>query len=457
LPQQPGTGTTPPSGPWWAAAEATPHPAAERADHGDDTGGVAPDEASEVGEVGDDASGDVPTDGTVEAAADRTATTDATAGAVSLDAPAAGPTVADEAARPTTTPGGADQPGRSVPPLPTDADAPTVDPRPTDDPTHAAPALPDGAGDAPPPVPPPTASAFTDDRMLRAGGAKPERGWRRIVFAATGGSVNPGPSKAEQDQRELLARVKTPVSGCRKVAVVSRKGGVGKTTTTLMLGHTFARHRGDRVVALDGNPDAGSLGYRVRRETTSTVTSLLGDNLLERYADIRAHTSQAPSRLEVVASDDDPRVTEALGEKEYRRAILQLERHYNLVMLDTGTGVLDSATQGILRVADQLVLVLAPSLDGARAASLTLDWLQEHGLSDLVEGSVAAINQSDGRSLVEIDRIEQHFAARCRATQRIPWDRHLGAGAESDFDELTTAARDAYVELAAKVADGFTD
>src|SRR5438876_76405 len=82
---------------------------------------------------------------------------------------------------------------------------------------------------------------------------------------------------------------------------------------------------------------------------------------------------QASSRLEVVAADDDPRTTKALGEEDFRRAIHLLERHYNLVCLDTGTGVLESATQGILDEADQIVVVVAPSLDGARAASSTLD------------------------------------------------------------------------------------
>jgi putative peptide zinc metalloprotease protein len=54
-----------------------------------------------------------------------------------------------------------------------------------------------------------------------------------------------------------------------------------------MLGHTFASLRGDRVVALDGNPDAGSLGYRVRKETVATVTNLLADEReIVRYADI---------------------------------------------------------------------------------------------------------------------------------------------------------------------------
>lgn len=111
----------------------------------------------------------------------------------------------------------------------------------------------------------PSAADITSERMLRAQAEPPPSGWRRALFQVTRGLVNPGPSAADRDRRELVARVKSPVAGCRRIAVVSRKGGVGKTTTTLMLGHTFASLRGDRVIALDGNPDAGSLAYRMRR------------------------------------------------------------------------------------------------------------------------------------------------------------------------------------------------
>ena len=88
--------------------------------------------------------------------------------------------------------------------------------------------------------------------------------------------------------------MKTPITGCRTVAFISRKGGVGKTTTCLLVGHTFALHRGDRVVALDANPDAGTLGYRLRRETDETIATLLHDRAaIDRYADVRAYSSQA--------------------------------------------------------------------------------------------------------------------------------------------------------------------
>ena len=304
----------------------------------------------------------------------------------------------------------------------------------------------------------PGAGDFTPERMIRTTPDAPSAGWRRAIFALSGGLIAVGPGPQEIRQRELIASVKTPVVGCRKIAFISRKGGVGKTSTCLLVGHTFATLRGDRVIAVDGNPDAGTLGHRIRRETTANLTSLLADaGRIERYADIRGYTSQAPSRLEVVASDDDPRITQAIGESEFHRVVQLLERHYNLVCLDTGTGVLESATRGILDAADQIVVVGVPSLDGARAASSTLDWLDENGYRHLVDGAIAVLN-AVGRTvgLVDIDRIEDHFAQRCRACVRIPWDPHLEAGAEATVEQLRPATRNAYLELAAAIGSGFT-
>jgi putative peptide zinc metalloprotease protein len=302
-----------------------------------------------------------------------------------------------------------------------------------------------------------TAADFTEEAMLRPSSRPPARGWRRGVYAATRGSVNLGPGAAELHEIDLLGRVRTPVRGCRRIVVISRKGGAGKTTTTLMLGHTLAANRGDRVVALDANPDAGSLAHRMRRETAATVTNLLEEReFIQRYADMRGFTSQSPdTRLEVVASDDDPRITQALGEEDYRRAIGVLDRHYNLVLVDTGTGILDSAIQGILAEADQVVVVMPPALDGARVAAMTLDWLEEHHHEDLVRGAVAVVNAVHGAGQLEIARIEEHFAARCRSVIRIPWDPVLQAGAHTSLTDLSQASRDAYLELAAAVADSF--
>lgn len=95
------------------------------------------------------------------------------------------------------------------------------------------------------------------------------------------------------------------------------------------------------------------------------------------------------------------------------------------------------------------------SLDSGRAASSTLDWLEKIGHEDLVAGSVAVINGVGPKGMVDLDKVERHFQARCRSVVRIPWDAMLEAGAESAVDDLGPATQTAYLELAAKVAKGF--
>jgi putative peptide zinc metalloprotease protein len=278
------------------------------------------------------------------------------------------------------------------------------------------------------------------------------------VYGASGGLVNPGPSAEERRQAALLARVTAPIKGSRRVVVMSRKGGVGKTTITLGLGSTYSTLRGDRVVAVDANPDAGNLAHRVSRPCPRTITDLLAEiDLVSSYADLREYTAQAPdSRLEVLASDDDPRIGLALDRKAYQRVIELLDHYYNLILLDTGTGILDSANQGLLAEADQLVVVLRPALDGARAAALTLDWLSEHGYRELVARAVVVINGVRPRGGVPIERVEDHFARRCAQVVTIPWDRAFETGARTSLSSLAPATRQALTELAAAVADQFT-
>ena len=304
-----------------------------------------------------------------------------------------------------------------------------------------------------------TADSLSADMLLRGRRHAPSGGWRRAVYKASGGVIHPGESPQELRRRELLARARTPVAGGHhRVAVMSLKGGVGKTTTTVGLGATLASLRGDRVIAVDANPDRGTLSDKVRLETATTVRDLLNEHAqIQRYADVRAYTSQSSSRLEVLASDRDPAVSEAFSEEDYRTVAHVLEHFYSICLTDCGTGLLHSAMAGVLGLANQLVLVSSPSVDGARSASATLDWLEAHHYGDLVRNGVVVLSmvRSRSRSTVDLDRLQAHFESRCRAVVRIPYDPHLEEGAEVELDQLSAATQDAYLVLAATVGDGF--
>lgn len=298
---------------------------------------------------------------------------------------------------------------------------------------------------------------LTSAHLIKPVKRRPQSGWRKAVFVGTGHLINPGESPDDRRRRELIARVNQPLRGCYKIAMLSLKGGVGKTTTTTCLGSTFAALRGDRVVAVDANPDRGTLSQKIPMETTATVRHLLRDaDRITRYSDIRAYTSQGSSRLEILASEQDPAVSEAFSEQDYRRAVDLLEHFYNIVLTDCGTGLMHSAMKGVLDLADSLIIVSSGSVDGARSASATLDWLDAHGYGDLVRRSVAVINSVRPKmSSVDLDKLEAHFGARVRAVCRIPFDAHLEEGAEIELDRLNEGTRIQMLELAAAVADAF--
>ncbi len=300
-------------------------------------------------------------------------------------------------------------------------------------------------------------SDLSSAQLLTSNKRPPQSGWRHAIYVASGGTINMGESAADIRRRELIMRINQPVQGCYKIAMLSLKGGVGKTTTTTTLGSTFASLRGDRVIAVDANPDRGTLSQKIPLETTATVRHLLRDaQRIRRYSDVRSYTSQGPSRLEILASEQDPAVSEAFSEDDYRRTVDLLEHFYNIVLTDCGTGLMHSAMKGVLDLADSLVIVSSGSIDGARSASATLDWLDAHGYRELVGRSVAVINSVRPTSgKVDLTRLAAHFAARCRAVCRIPFDSHLEEGAEIELDRLGGPTRLALLELAATVADDF--
>ena len=305
---------------------------------------------------------------------------------------------------------------------------------------------------APPPYP-----ELSTATLLRQNKRPPSAGWRRWLFLASGKQINLGESPKVIHYNDLLAQVNRPLQGCYRIALLSLKGGVGKTTITATLGATFASIRGDRVVAVDANPDRGTLSQKVPLETPATVRHLLRDaEGIERYSDVRSYTSQGPSRLEVLASESDPAVSEAFSSDDYASVLEVLERFYSLVLTDCGTGLMHSAMSSVLAKADVLIVISSGSVDGARSASATLDWLDAHGHEDMVRNSVAVINAVRPRSgKVDMHKVVDHFSRRCRAVRLVPFDPHLEEGAEISLESLRRETREALVELAAVVAEGF--
>jgi MinD-like ATPase involved in chromosome partitioning or flagellar assembly len=309
---------------------------------------------------------------------------------------------------------------------------------------------------------PEPAAMLTADRLLDASARNrpaPEAGFRRFLYFLSLKTINLGDPLAVRERKAVDLRIGAPLEGgARFVPVLTRKGGVGKTTVSTLLGMALALSREDRIIAIDANPDRGTLAERVSKSTRFTVRDVVNRAAaVDGFTDFSTMVSRDVTRLDVLASDSDPMLSEAFDEGDYNVVADMAARYYSIVLTDCGTGIVHSVMRPTLQRANGLVIVSGGSVDEARLASETLTWLEANGYGDLVRNSIVALNTAtQATQLVKLDEIEQHFKTRVRAVVRIPYDPALAAGSVIKFADLKKGTRDAARELAALVVDSLT-
>ena len=309
---------------------------------------------------------------------------------------------------------------------------------------------------------PEPAAMLTADRLLDDSAKfrpAPESGWRKLAYYLTLKLWNPGDPPKVRARKAMDARIGAVLEGGAKfIPVLTRKGVVGKTTISTLLGMAMAQVRDDRVIAIDANPDRGTLAERVSKSTRFTVRDVVNRAAaIDGFNEFSNMISRDETRLDVLASDSDPMLSEAFDEGDYNVVADMAARYYSIVITDCGTGIVHSVMRPTLQRANAVVIISGGSLDEARLASETLTWLEANGYGELVRNSVVALNTAtQATQLVKIDEIEQHFRTRVRSVIRIPYDPALAAGSVIKFSELKKPTRDAARQLASEVIGSIT-
>jgi MinD-like ATPase involved in chromosome partitioning or flagellar assembly len=172
-------------------------------------------------------------------------------------------------------------------------------------------------------------------------------------------------SKGERAEQEVDATLASalPATRTNVIAVVSPKGGVGKTTTTFVVGNLIAESLNRRVIAIDANRDFGtlsSLAPDAVRSRHSLADLLPHTAHIDSVSDVLPYVSQLRSGLHVLAAPEQAEVMAAMTPEGYGSLLDLLSRFYEVVLLDLGTGIVDPLAQFGIRRADQALLVTTP-------------------------------------------------------------------------------------------------
>jgi putative peptide zinc metalloprotease protein len=286
--------------------------------------------------------------------------------------------------------------------------------------------------------------SLIDGREARNGSL--DRLGRRVASALV--------TRAEREEAGLEFRLRSHAGVTRPnvVAVLSPKGGVGKTTSTFLVGNILASHLKLRAIAVDANPGYGTLG-RLPAESNRPKLSI--SDMLDRAEDLRTaaelsrYVARLPSGLHLLAAPHDPARAATLGPDRYGELVALLSCFYETILLDL-TGVTGPLARLAIDRADQVVLVTTPDQLTATLAIHALGHLDGDRTS-------VVVNRAHPRLAPELTAIEECLLRRgLPRPVSLPDDRRLAAmldtGAYS-LEALDRRTRVSVKRLGVAVAD----
>ncbi|QKW35092.1 hypothetical protein HUT06_14505 [Actinomadura sp. NAK00032] len=335
--------------------------------------------------------------------------------------------------------GAAVQPPPPPPPAP---QPPAPQPPPPQSPPPSGPPRPAPA----PPAPAPPAMAPEE---LERGPVHGDSLLRR----AGRGAVRPfRPADDVQALAEHGEWIQHPVTTGRRIAVTGLRGGAGKSTVAALVASVFARYRQDRVLALDLDPELGSLPLRLGGRTGHTLAELAGLDLgaapFEEVEPLLTRLGETlwtlPGHRGAIGPGADGGVYRAVG--------VPLSRFFGVAVTDCGAGISTDLHRAVLSAAHAQVLVTPATVDGAASVGRALDWMNASGFTGLVSRTlvVFAVQSPHLGRLADVKKAGEILAEAGVASVKLRFDRHLATGSVLDTGRLGYATRVTAVAIAAE-------
>jgi septum site-determining protein MinD len=156
-------------------------------------------------------------------------------------------------------------------------------------------------------------------------------------------------------------------------AVISGKGGVGKTTTTINLG-TALNHFGHDVVIVDGNLTTPNVGIHLG----APIVPITLNHVLNGQAELEESIYEHESGTKIIPASLSLKESERIN---YRRIIdvsKKLKRITDHILIDCAAGLGEEA-RASMQASDEIIIVTNPEMSAVTDALKTIKLAEEMG------------------------------------------------------------------------------
>ncbi|TES47194.1 ParA family protein [Halalkalibacterium halodurans] len=224
-------------------------------------------------------------------------------------------------------------------------------------------------------------------------------------------------------------------AAAKVINVANFKGGVGKTTTTVLLSYLLAQ-RGERVLVLDLDPQANATDLLARtanleRLDTTLYQAMADKNLTKAIVKIKENLDLLPSDLDLVAFPF--LLNKEAKDDNYKRAyfvdflLAPLKSTYDYIFIDVPPTISDFTNNAVVS-SDFVMIVMQTHERSLSASEKFIPYLQDmidnyHAKIDLIgivpvlmkkDGTVDNFIISEAEKLFEEDLFKAHISIRER-------------------------------------------
>ncbi|MEO6116349.1 MAG: hypothetical protein ABIP33_08200 [Pseudolysinimonas sp.] len=278
----------------------------------------------------------------------------------------------------------------------------------------------------------------------------------RGLIAKTGLKIPPG--HAELQRNAAAERLRHDETTIRQatfpravgVLVANRKGGAGKTPTSIILGGILASVRGGSVAILEVSDDPGTLNLRSEGTPARGLEELIGDvDTIRTTGQLSSYTAPQSSFASVIGTVQRRR--QLMG-VDVAKLSAVIDDHYAIRVMDSGNQPSSSAFSGAIATADVLVIPVLNSADTVLEALDLLDELRAWGgKAQALADRAIIVRLTDGR--LEQPQLSARLTglleSRHVAIYEIPYDQHIAERGPITVGALTTATKTAFTAAAA--------
>jgi pilus assembly protein CpaE len=193
-------------------------------------------------------------------------------------------------------------------------------------------------------------------------------GQRRGVGAPVAQPAEDAPS-ASADGATPTAAPRVHTRGV-VTAVISGKGGVGKTVIAINLAAALGESHPERVVLVDLSLQFGDVGAALNLPTDHSITDLLSENGTADSDTVRQALASGPAQILVLLAPTSPELADYVSVAHLTSLIETLRSEFDHVIIDTPS-YLNEVSILTLELADHVVMVTDLSVTGVKNARLT--------------------------------------------------------------------------------------